>query len=132
MAVTPQQFGMKVEQQMRKQSMIVLPTTAIGAGLGALTAPTGKVSGGDDMKIRAESIGRGGLKGFGAGLGATAGSAAGLIAALLMATRGRGRVINLSPTKILNSVMPGAAVGGAGGYAAMSAAMGRPSWEKKT
>lgn len=135
--MTPQQFGAYVG----KQAFIMLPGM-VGAGLGAVTAPTGGASGMKDMQIRAESVGRGAAKGVGTGLGAAAGTPLGFLAALLL-TKGRARRIlprAIADRRIVNAVMrrgvpgayAGAGVGGAAGYAGADALLGKPSWEAKT
>ena len=148
---TPYEFGKHVG----KQAFVMLPGM-IGAGLGAATAPTGRASGLDDMKIRAESTGRGAMKGTGAGLGMTAGY---LLAQLL--TRGKLRIpkgaltaagrragkVNTSMFQYPRHVRPGAMLaaavnqkgipraggtlaGGVTGYAGADALLGDPSWEQ--
>lgn len=156
MNVTPQQFGMQVGKQMGKQALMMLPTMGIGAGLGALTAPTGRLSGTDASAVRAESVGRGATKGFGTGAGLTLG---GLLATAL--TRGKlrippealsaaGRAARRTgrklpfPRGVKPGTLPwlwleqkglpragGALAGGGLGFAAADAALGTPSWEKK-
>jgi hypothetical protein len=154
MATTPYQFG----TQLGKQAFIMLPATGIGAGLGAITAPTGQLSGLDDAAVRAESVSRGATKGFGTGLGLTLGS---LLAAA--ATRGKLRIPREALTsagraardagrrppppnfmytdgmrfnKFLELWMQqkgipraaGTLAGGGLGYAGADAVLGKPSW----
>ena len=148
--LTPYDFGKHVG----KQAFVMLPGM-LGAGLGALTAPTGQASGLQDAQIRAESIGRGAAKGTGMGLGLTSGA---LLAALL--TRGRlkiprgslsaagQRAANMGsrmpyprgirPAVLLAEAMKqkilprvgGTLGGGAVGYAGTDALLGKPSWEQ--
>jgi hypothetical protein len=134
MAVTPQQFGMKVEQQMRKQSAFFLPAAGVGGALGAVTSPAGH---------RVEGAGRGAVKGTAAAGGAALGLPIGTLLAL-MATRGKfkprpTRGMGPSPqaikhlmTSLVYGGTPGAAAGGVGGFMAANSALGKPSWEKKT
>lgn len=75
MSATPQQFGMQIGKTMGKQAFVTLPATAgLGAGIGAITSPSGH---------RMEGAGRGAVKGTGttgavggAGLGYAGASAA--------------------------------------------------------
>lgn len=154
--MTPQQFGFAVNRQLQKQALFMLPAAGIGGILGGITAPTGHVSGMDDVTIRAESIARGAAKGGGTGIGLTAGA---LLAGL--ATRGKLRV----PIEALTAagrrartarksipyprgikadrlrqlifeqkVLPrvgGTAAGGTVGYGTASAILGPPTWETK-
>lgn len=134
MAVTPQQFGMKVEQQMRKQSAFFLPTAGVGGALGAVTSPAGH---------RIEGAGRGAIKGTATAAGGMAGVPIGMLLALAL-TRGKYKPRpprGMGPTPammkpLMNSLVyggvPGGAAGAVGGYAAANSALGKPSWEKKT
>lgn len=72
MNVTPQQFGTHMGKQLGKQSAVVLPSMGIGAGLGAVTSPSGH---------RMEGAGRGATKGMGFGIGSLGGGALGAIGA---------------------------------------------------
>ena len=146
MTITPQQFGMQMGQQMKKAFFTLPAAAGIGAGLGAVTAPTGSVSGADDIKMRMESTGRGAVKGLSTGAGSTGGMMLGTLLAML-ATRGKfrprpPRVMGPTRAGVQNAVshfgnsvvrggVPGAVLGGVGGYAAADAALGKPSWEGK-
>lgn len=62
--------------RMHKQAIVTVPTAAgIGAGLGAITAPSGH---------RMEGLGRGAVKGTGTGAGMIGGSVAGGLGALVL------------------------------------------------
>jgi hypothetical protein len=159
MTITPQQFGM----QLGKQSALVLPSMGVGAGLGAVTAPSGH---------RMEGAGRGAAKGTGTGLGAMIGAPVGALGALALTAANprlgkalfspskqqlanylrqmfrRGDVLRRRPIRaggpgaaidkklqLANTLIGGGTAGvfggGAAGYAGTSAALGKPSWEKK-
>jgi len=159
MTITPQQFGM----QLGKQSALILPSMGVGAGLGAVTAPSGH---------RMEGAGRGAAKGTGTGLGAMIGAPVGALGALALTAANprlgkalfspskqqlanylrqmfrRGDVLRRRPIRaggpgaaidkklqLANTLIGGGTAGvfggGAAGYAGTSAALGKPSWEKK-
>jgi hypothetical protein len=148
--LTPYDFGKHVG----KQAFVMLPGM-LGAGLGAITAPTGQASGLQDAQIRAESIGRGAAKGTGAGLGLTAGA---LLATML--TKGRLKIPRgsltaagqraantgsrlpyprgIKPSVLLAEAMKqkilprvgGTLGGGVAGYTGADALLGKPSWEQ--
>lgn len=160
MTATPQQFGMQIAQQMKKQALydtFTTGTTALGGGLGAVTAPAGH---------RVEGTARGAVKGLAGGIGAETGLLGGtLLAALAMAPRLRGRLprgISIAPElanrmaakgvkplrRDMNAMnrenlqrmmahvgkstlvggIPGAALGGYSGASLADAALGKPSW----
>lgn len=142
MTMTPQQFGMQVGKQMGKQAFITLPATALGAGLGAATSPE---------HHRAEGAYRGAVKGTGTAVGSLMGMPLGLLAAAML-MKGKnlrpapGRVTARRPMRMdMNArnirnlqrvigtvalgVPAGGIAGGTAGYAATSAALGKPSWE---
>jgi hypothetical protein len=159
MAVTPQQFGMHVGSHVKKAA-VMLPAAGIGAGLGAVTSPSGH---------RMEGLGRGAVKGTATGAGIMAGAPVGALGmlGLSLAMPGVGKKLfgpssrqlgdylkrlarkgqlhktlrpgHIRPEKkleLVNTLLGGAAVGaplgGAAGYGAANAAMGSPSWEGKT
>lgn len=143
-----------------KQAAVVLPAAGIGAGLGAVTSPSGH---------RMEGLGRGAVKGTATGAGVMAGAPVGALGmlGLSLAMPGVGKKLfgpssrqlgdylkhlarkgklhkamrpgHIRPEKkleLMNTLLGGAAVGaplgGAAGYGAANAAMGAPSWEGKT
>lgn len=136
--LTPYAFGGAVKKAF-------LGPGLVGAGLGALTSPEGH---------RSEGAYRGAAKGTGTGLGALAGMPLGVLATAML-LKGRGRKIPLRATsgpmrgarpftqnqanrqnlgRALVALGIGAPVGGvaggAAGYGATSAALGKPSWDQ--
>jgi len=146
--VAPAQRTMLAKASSLNQVKSALMASFVGGGLGAMTSPEGH---------RMEGAARGAVKGTGTGLGALAGMPLGVLAAAMMlkgrrlpfmhkgmtnAARSAARKVtqnDVNGHNLANALMSvgigapvGGVVGGAGGYAATSAALGKPSWQKSS